>query len=179
MADDKDYSKANHERKKQSAFLIDFGLGGHGVGYAEVTPHGTRYKGNIYGYDNPESFERALTRGEKDQYPNLAGVPVLDKREVLREHPEYSFRSPLVDADVKDGEVHRLDTDAARRMLPGLSGGFDTLAALAITHEGKAEPGPLDTVSVGDYVAWWTSRGARVGRMDGEGLRILWEDQHG
>lgn len=163
----------------KKAFLISFGLGGHTVETGETWREGTRVKGHISGYDSPESFERALERAEKDSYPPLAGVPVLDKRAVLNEHPEFSLRSPLVDVDLPNGKVDRIDTRAARNMLPGLSGGFDVLAAAAICHEGKEEPGPLDSVSLRDYVAWWVSRGARLGHMDETGLRIVWNSEEG
>jgi len=160
----------------KQAFLICFGLGGHSVDTAETWKDGTRTKGHISGYDSPESFERALARGEKAEYPPLAGLPVLDKRAVLRADPMLSFRGPLVDVDLKDDEIERVDTAAARNMLPGLSGGFDILAAAAIAHAGKPEPGPLDSISVDAYVRWWTTRGARLGHMDPTGLVIVWSD---
>lgn len=159
------------------AFLICFGLGGHSVETAETYKDGTRVKGSLSGYDSPESFERALAHGEKAEYPPLGGVPVLDQRRVLRANPMLSVRSPLVDVDLAEGTVDRLDTAAAQRMLPGLSGGFDTLAAAALAHAGKLEPGPLDGVSVADFIAWWVSRDARLGRMDETGTRIVWADQ--
>ena len=62
-------------------------------------------------------------------------------------------------------------------MRPGLSGGFDSLAAAALAHAGQPEPGPLDSVSVADFIAWWVSRDARLGRMDSAGTRIVWADQ--
>jgi hypothetical protein len=161
----------------KQAFLICFGLGGHFVETVETGKDGRRVKGHTSGYDSPESFERALGGGEKADYPPLAGVPVLDKRKILRKEPMLSFRSPLVGVDLKDDEIERVDTEAARNMLPGLSGGFETLAAAAIAHGGKKEPGPLDTVSLQAYVRWWTARGARLGRMNDAGLRIVWADQ--
>ena len=163
----------------KEAFLVSFGLGGHSVEIVDTWRDGTRDKGHISGYDSPESLERALEREEKDSYPPLAGVPVLDKRAVLKEHPELSFHSPLVDIDLPDGSVDRIDTKAARNMLPGLSGGFDLLAAQAIAHEGKDEPGPLDSVSVSDFINWWVSRGARLGHMDDAGRRIVWVSEKG
>ena len=78
----------------KKAFLICFGLGGHSVETAETWKDGTRVKGTLSGYDSPESFERALARGEKAEYPPLAGVPVLDQRAVLRADPMLSVRSP-------------------------------------------------------------------------------------
>ncbi len=161
----------------KQAFLICFGLGGHSVDTAETWKDKTRVKGHTSGYDSPESFERALSRGEKAEYPPLANVPVLDKRQVLRQKPMLSLSSPLIDVDLKDGEISRIDADAAQNMLPGLSGGFDTLAAAAIAHAGKPEPGPLDSISVLAYLRWWKDRGARLGRMDESGMRIVWEDQ--
>jgi hypothetical protein len=173
----KEREKSGEPRKK--AFLIYFGLGGHGVEFYESRREGRRMRGHISGYDSPESFERQLSRGEEENYPPLSGVPVLDKRVILEKHPEYSFRSPLVDVDVRDGEVDRVNTESARSMLPRLSGGFDVMAAAAIAHEGRKDPGPLDSVSVRDYIAWWVSRGARLGYMDEEGKRIQWEERDG
>lgn len=165
--------------KDGKAHVISFGLGGHSVEVSNTWKDGTRTKGHISGYDSPESFERELAWGDKDGYPPLAGVPVIDKRAVLEKHPVYSFKSPLVDVELEDGTIDRIDAKAAQSMLPGLSGGFDTLAAAAIAHEGNPEPGPLDSVSVGDYLRWWAQRGARLGRMDDEGLRIVWKDEEG
>ncbi len=161
----------------KEAFLICFGLGGHFVETVETWKDGTRVKGHTSGYDSPESFERTLAGGEKAGYPPLGGVPVLDKRAVLRADPMLSFRGPLVDVDLKDDAIDRVDTAAARNMLLGLSGGFDTLAAAAIAHAGKPEPGPLDSVSVQALITWWVDRGARLGRMDETGTRIVWTDQ--
>src|SRR5882762_1694332 len=145
-------------RENEKAYMIDFGLGGHGVSLGEIRPDGgLHHKAHISGYDSPESFERALAKGDKDHYPPLALVPVLDKRQVLKARPYYSYQSPLVSPSLPDGAIDRICAESARSMLPGLSGGFETMAALAIAHDGKPEPGPLDTVSVGDYVRWWTS----------------------
>lgn len=161
----------------QRAFLISFGLGGHGIEITDTLREGSRTKGRISGYDSPESFERSLVRGDKKEYPPLAHVPVLDKRPALRTNPVLGIKSPLVDVELEAGKVERLDASAARSMLPGLSGGFEVLAALAIANDGKPEPGPLDSVSLADYLEWWRSRGARLGRMDGEGLHIVWQDE--
>jgi len=161
----------------KKAYLVSFGLGGHSVDTAETWKDGTRSKGHISGYDSPESFECALERGEKAEYPPLARVPVLDKRHILRRKPGLALRSPLVDVDLEDGAIDRVDTKAARLMLPALSGGFEVLAGRASAHEGKPEPGPLDSVSLGDFIVWWVSRGARLGHMDEQGLRIVWNDE--
>jgi len=161
----------------QKAHLISFGLRGHGIEITDTWRSGTLVKGHISGYDSPESFEGMLARGEKAEYPPLADVPVLDKRPALQAHPVLGIQSPLVDVGLEDGTVERLDARAARSMLPGLSGGFEVLAACAIVHDGKPEPGPLDSVSLRDYLEWWVSRGARLGRMDEEGLRIVWQDE--
>lgn len=160
-----------------TAHLICFGLGGHGVYTAGTWSDGTPTTSHISGYDTPESFERALARGEKAEYPPLSGVPVLDKRELLRKKPSLSISSPLVDVKLKDEEIQRIDTRAGRDMLPGLSGGFELLAAKAIAHEGSPEPGPLDSISLPAYLRWWTSRGAHLGHMDQTGTRIVWQDQ--
>ena len=159
------------------AHLITFGLGGHGVDCTRVWKSGQRTKPRISGYDRPESFEKQLTTGQKPDYPPLAGVPVLDKRAALETNHAYAFKSPLVDPELKDGEVDRLDAAAASCMLPGLSGEFEQLATLAVVHQasGRTEPGPLDHVSLAEYVAWWTERGARLGHMDETGTAIIWE----
>lgn len=161
----------------KKAYLISFGLGGHGVDLLDAREEGLPTKGRISGYESPESFELGLKHGEKRGYPPLGGVFVLDKREALLRDPALAAQSPLVDLELKDGTVERLNTDAARSMLPGLSGGFEVLAALALAHEGRLEPGPLDSVSLGDYLKWWGSRGARLGCMDEEGLKIVWQDE--
>ncbi len=37
-----------------------------------------------------------------------------------------------------------------------------------------SEAGPIDFVSISDYVIWWANKGARVGKV--EGGRIVWSD---
>lgn len=163
----------------QRAHLISFGLAGHLVYTSDTWKDGCRVKGQISGYDTPESFVNALSRGEKSSYPPLGGVPVLDKRAVLRDQPALAIKSPLVDVDLEDGAIDRIDTGSARALLPGLSGQFETLAGMAIVHAlaGKKEPGPLDSISLATFIEWWTSRGARLGHMDDDGLTIIWNDK--
>jgi len=173
----KEAGRLHHGERSQKAHLIYFGLAGHGVELSEQRED-SRSISHISGYDSPESFERCLVSERRSIYPALAHVPVLDKRPALKKHPGYAYSSPLVDVRLSDGEVDRINKESALEMLPGLSGGFDTLAALAIAHKGK-EPGPLDSVSVQDYIQWWTSRGARLGRMDSSGLRIIWNEREG
>ena len=95
------------------AHLISFGLAGHGIEITNTWRDGYRTKGSISGYDSPESFERALARGEKAEYPPLAGVPVLDKRPALRKSPALAIQSPLVDVELEDGTVERLEASTS------------------------------------------------------------------
>ena len=104
--------------------------------------------------------------------PTRAPFSVLYKSEFfLWRIARFSARSTIVIS------IGAPDTRAVRSMLHGLSGGFEAFAALAIIHGGKPGPGPLDSVPLRDDLEWWRERDARFGRMDGEGLRIVWQDE--
>ena len=167
--------------EKYQAHLLWFGLGGHVIDFTSssdyVQPDGTvagPNKCTLSGYDSPESFERSLKEGKKSTVGSLAGVPVLDKRAILREKPSLAIRAPLLDVSVKDGEIDRFDAKTARNMLPFMDSGFRGMAALGIVGAKGDGPGPLDSVSVRDYIAWWSKNGARTGRMSDDGLSIVW-----
>lgn len=154
---------------QHTAALITFGLGGHMVYFAPQEGYG---QCTLSGYDSPSSFWR-----ERPNEIIPDGTPVLDKRGVLSVNPQFSYASPLVDTRVQTGNVSRLGPVDPLFASAVADNQFGTLlrvheAAMASMEELKAAsaildrlpPGPLDSIGVDDYVAWWRARGARFGR---------------
>jgi hypothetical protein len=120
-------------------------------------------------------------------YPTLAdlarcvpGSPVVDERDAVGRSPGLVLRSPMVDTRLGLGDVRRfaeLRSDPGTRsaMLDSFqAGGGATAAALARLAESDRSFSGMDKVGVGDYVAWWAERGARIGWVDVTSIR--WQD---
>lgn len=156
-----------------SAVLVSFGLGGHTI----TCKAGVA----VQGYESPESFCKRLEAGHYSKEPDpisFEDCPVLDKCSLLRKKPMLAIASPLPSASLEAGEVDRLDTRhsfVAQAMASDSGNGFGQLvrAHEACTKARPKEPGPLDSISIPDYVQWWRARGARVGRI--QGSSIVWE----
>lgn len=156
--------------------LVSFGLGGHTVYYYSVRSATGSSQCRTQGYESPESFERRMLapKCESDGAEHFEGVLVVDKCAVLRKTPGYAIASPLVDVDLPAGEV-----DACPEPSPMLAAGIagNELGALYRVHKRhqarSGEPGPLDSVSIEEYLRWWRMRGARVGTV--RAGRIEWQ----
>lgn len=94
------------------------------------------------------------------------GCPVVDTRPAV-ETPAgvaWAIRGPLVNPDLVDDAVEKCEKapDYMQRAIGGVYG-----QALAIhdivTKRDPNNPGPLDMVSVRDFVLGWKAHGARVG----------------
>lgn len=166
--------------KQGTAVLISFGLGGHHIDVNRGEGYGNC---SISGYDTPERFERELASGHKSSYPPLADVPVIDKRAVLQQNPCLAIKSPMVNAKLPAGAISRFadiladpaDSLVVRSFAQGDSQQRG-LAAMAIAAA-TTTFGGLDDVAPDVYLEWWRSHGARIGRMDTDGCRILWEGE--
>ena len=87
---------------------------------------------------------------------------------------QFICHGPMVGVDLPENTVDRFtaqDREAAKRMLPGLSGGFETLAKVAIEHESYCG---LDKVSLDVYEKMLRKLpGMRIGHViDGA---VIWE----
>lgn len=79
------------------------------------------------------------------------------------------LKAPLVDADLSEGEINRVDTKGS------IFHDSPQFAAMLNIHENqqdKDELGSLDSVSPEFYCAWWKERGANVGYI--QGGEIVW-----
>lgn len=107
------------------------------------------------------------------------GIPVLDKRQAVETKAGYSwvFRGPMVNVKLQDGNISRLG-EVSPIMLPAIAA-YGMIGALAENHKAAKEnkAGPLDDVSVAEYVRGWVEHGARLGiftvNADGTG-HIEW-----
>lgn len=107
--------------------------------------------------------------------PDFDGAVILDKRAAVQT-PEgllWVFKGPIVDVDLDDGDCDVLGShDISVSLAAGVEGVY---AGLLASHVGNAAArGPLDSVSMGEYIQGWVDRGARVGRIvDGD---VVWDD---
>lgn len=109
------------------------------------------------------------------------GVPVLDKRAAIETEKGYDwvFKSPMVDVRLPDGEVSKLG-EVSPIMMPAVAA-YGCIGILAETRKCQAarKAGPLDDVSVSEYIQGWIEHGARYGvftvNPDGSG-KITWRD---
>jgi hypothetical protein len=148
--------------------LLVFALGGHSIEF----PGGSRLRG----------YDRPLTFSDWDDVED--GCQVLNKRPVLEQPSGYqwSLRSPLVDVDLAEGERLMLPVDddnpvvraLRQQTAAGESNQFGDMLQLVDAHrQVSQEPGPCDSVSVSEYVAYWRRLGAEVGVV--RNSTILWD----
>lgn len=124
---------------------------------------------------------RSLSGHNTDVGANLHrladGGTFIDKRAIPRDTlvPLVSG-GPMLDTELGPNEVDTFgtrDREAARRMIPGLSGGFDVLAQRALDETFRG----LDKVGLNVYCKLWLDAGARIGRREGDA--IVWHHQGG
>lgn len=141
--------------------LVCFGQGGDTLHYADG--------GTCSGYESPDRPHAAAGKDIPD------GTPAIDKRAAIdtEEGFRWVFRGPMVNPAIPDGETERCP-DPSPVMVAGLSGAFVGLVADHMASRHKGEPrGPLDYVSVAEYVRGWREHGARIGAY--RGGAIVWE----
>lgn len=151
--------------ENRTAKLVTFGRGGDTVYYSRNC-HSTGY-GNP---DNPHAADPA-----NHDIPD--GTPVIDKRPAVEttEGFRWVVRGPMVDVDLEDGAVDRLP-EPSPVMQAAMSGNsYGALLTIHAAHKiiRKDEPGPLDSVSIREYIEGWRKVGARIGAYQ-NGM-IVWE----
>ena len=147
--------------KNEVIKLVCFGQGGDTVHYAGGS--------TCSGYGNPDRPHAAEGKDIPD------GTPVIDKRAAVdtSEGFKWVFRGPMVNVDLPD-EGYEACPKPSETMIAGLQGSFNTMAGLHLASRAKGEPrGPLDYVSVAEYVRGWREHGARIGTY--QGGAIVWE----
>lgn len=147
--------------------LVSFGRGGDSTEYGKGC-HGS-------GYGSPERPHAADPA--KHTIPD--GTFAIDKRDAVETPAGFAlvFNGPMVDVDLPDGESSECP-EPSEIMAGAMSqsgNSFGTLLALQSAHKAtKKTPGPLDFVSISEYVAGWRSVGARIGQYTAG--QIVWEN---
>lgn len=123
------------------------------------------------GYDHPEDFfepSRWWTHdhAERKGIEQWEGVPYVDLRAAVDHAAGYKMviNGPMVDVDLEPGEVERLpepDPIMAGAMAFNSYGTLLTLQKAARVQGKRA--GPLDSVSIAEYLDLWREAGATVG----------------
>jgi len=148
-------------RDNKPVRLITFGQGGHTLYYGQGT--------TLSGYDRPDDFT-----GEGETIPD--GTLALDKRDAIDTPEGYRWvlKGPMVNVDLPDGQIDACPAPSPLFASAVAENSYGTLLAL---NEAHSEPtaGPLDSVSISEYVAGWVARGARIGTYHNG--QIVWEDK--
>lgn len=152
--------------KASIARLVTFGRGGDTV-YCNDS--------RISGYgrpDSPHAAEPSARLVIPDGTPALDLHPALDTTEGFK----WAFQGPMVDANLPENA--HTDCPSPSPMFAAAVAGneFGTLLALqeCSRHTRPNQPGPLDSVSIAEYVRGWKDHGARVGEY--QAGRIVWSD---
>jgi hypothetical protein len=128
-----------------------------------------RTDGTCSGYGTPERPHAAAGEDIPD------GTPAIDNRAAVETDTGFSwvFAGPMVDVNIPWGVVNKCPTPTPE-MVAGMQGVFSTLTGLQLAaRQERQAAGPLDMVSVEEYVNGWRDHGARIGRyQDGQ---IEWE----
>lgn len=144
----------------KTAKLVTFGEGGDTVYYGRGCT-GT-------GYGNPENPHAARPSADCI-IPD--GTPAIDKRPAIATDDGYRwvFRGPMVNVDLDDGGYDPCPQPSALfagAMAEG-GGSYGTMLALQACSRANSEPrGPLDSVSIREYVDGWRDHGARIGHYE-------------
>ncbi len=163
------------DRDNRACKLVQFGRGGDQVYLARLDKEDTWGGGMISGYGTPERPHAA------EGFHPADGTPVLDVRPALetREGYLFAFKTPMVDPELQDGLIDRMP-DPDPLFAEAVAGNqYGSMLSLQRLHKasGSKAAGPLDKVSVRQYVAGWAAVGARVGAYrNGE---IVWADEAG
>lgn len=149
--------------------LVTFGNGSDSVYYA---PQGTSVITGS-GYGTPEKPHASNFESKSDVIvPD--GTPVIDKS-IKGCNIMAVINGPMVDVSLEDDEVNYCPSPSPE-LSAGLRGDFNVLAQKQETHRkklGKKIPGPLDSVSISEYIKFWRYQGARIGHY--ENRKIVWD----
>ena len=139
---------------KATAAVVKFTVAGDFVECLPSTEGGNITRCSIGGYGSPEKPHAA--NPATVLIPD--GVPAVDIREAVqtKEGFDWVFKGPMVDAALAPGQCREFVD--GRVKVGGMS----------------VERGPLDYVSVEEWVAGWRAHGARVGFY--KNGSIVWEE---
>ena len=149
---------------KKTVKLCSIGYGGNSMEY------GAGCVGSWYA----QSPEEIVEHYADELRPS---VLLIDKRPALDVSTAYAYASPMVSVDMAEGDVDRFGsryTAEDSLMLGALkeTGYGPVIQAAQIANEVAPDvPGPLDYIPIGEYVEWWTSRGALLYRYDGSAFQ--------
>jgi len=145
--------------------LICFGLGGHTLYY--------RNNRTLQGYLRPNDVSVEEAKEWED-------CPVLDIRGALNTEAgrKWVLIGPMVNPDLPPGECTRLQvgpvTPLEHILLEDSENPIGKLYRLHLACTlTNSKPGPLDRVSVEEYIQGWRKVGAKSGRVVGG--RIVWD----
>ena len=122
------------------------------------------------GYGTPDRPHAA----HPEEMPD--GTPVIDKRPALETAAGYAwvFRGPMLNPDLPDDQFDPCPAPSLM-FAEAMAQSSTTFAGmLALQKCATTERGPLDQVSIAEYVAGWKERGARSGRYLAGA--IVWDD---
>lgn len=148
---------------ERTAKLVCFGRGGDSVEY------GNGCRGS--GYGTPERPHASAGCIIPD------GTPAIDKRPAIETDEGFNwvFKGPMCNPDLVDDEVTECP-EPSGALVAGVSGNqYGALLTLQHAHKAVSRtPGPLDFVSIRQYVEGWRRVGARIGHYE-NGV-IVWHD---
>jgi hypothetical protein len=154
---------------RNKALFVEFSDGGDCVYFPR---HSTST-----GYGTPER-PHAAEIDEGLEIPD--GIIALDTRPAIATDEGFSwvFRGPMLDPDLPAGTSDQCPPPEplmAVAMMTDRGNAFGGLLNLQGMSRARGETrGPLDSVSIPEYVAGWVKRGARVGVY--RGGSIVWND---
>jgi hypothetical protein len=85
----------------------------------------------------------------------------------------WAFSGPMVNVDLKDGEIDACPELSEIFASAVSNNQFGTMLAVHKATKVKQKRGALDKVSIKEYVDGWRDHGARIGRY--RGGNIIWE----
>ena len=126
------------------------------------------------GYGSPER-PHAAEDCERHRIPE--GMPAINLLPAIQtdEGFRWAIRGPMVDVNLDDGEVDECPTPSP--MLAGAvaDNQYGTLLAMQeVSRHKKEKRGPLDQVSISEFIQGWREHGAIIGRF--ENGCYVWEE---
>ena len=152
------------KREEQQPKLVTFGRGGATVYFSKWS--------QLQTYDSREQFFKASkwwahnyeTIRDVSQYE---GVPFCDKTKAVESDAGFKFaiRGPMVNVDLPTGKISECP-QPSEFLAAGVSEEFKTLLAMQVLSKArKVKAGPLDEVSISEYLDGWREYGATIGTI--------------
>lgn len=101
---------------------------------------------------------------------NFEGALVIDRVDILNEHPGLVISSPMFDTELKAGEIDKCP-EPSDLMCMGLQGAYKGLANL---RKSNPKYGGLDSIDIFSFKEWWREKGAHTGVIK-EG-KVIWDE---